>query len=154
MRKLIFLCGAVTLSCASYAKAIDVTLEMRKKSEEVISSCEKNYQNTKEQGKRLDNIKKSNFLSSKKSKEAYKNKEAYKAVFNLRLAEFTKFTNDKIKIRAAKEASKFRDEVNAYSSNCSRFAGGLVEFVDWAITGKVTNKISETIFKDWMKDAK
>ncbi|MBN9342813.1 MAG: hypothetical protein BGO76_07610 [Caedibacter sp. 38-128] len=153
-KRLMLVCSTFALCYSSYGDATDISPAMRKNAEDVIASCEKTYQNVKAQGQRIDNIKKPTLLSSKKTKENYKNKEVYKRAFNLRFAEFTKFTGDKIKIRTAKEPSKFRDEVNAYSSNCTRFAGGLVQFVDWAVAGKPIDKISETIFKDWMIEAK
>lgn len=151
-KRLMLVWSTIALCYSSYGDATDISPEMKKKAEEVIASCEKTYQNVKAQGQRIDNIKKPTLSSSKKTKENYKNKETYKKVFNLRFAEFAKFTNDKIKIRTAKEVSKFRDEVNAYSSNCARFAGGLVEFVEWAVAGKSIDKITESIFKDWMKE--
>ncbi|OJX11367.1 MAG: hypothetical protein BGO77_06715 [Caedibacter sp. 37-49] len=127
-----------------------ISPEMRKQSEEAIANCEKVYQHVKEQGKQFDNIKKPSLFSSEKLKKAYQGKK----VFNLRFAEFTKFTNEKIKIRTVRTPSDLRDAVAAYSSNCTRFSDGLTKFVDWVIKGKPIDKISETIFKDWMKEAK
>ncbi|AIL12398.1 hypothetical protein IM40_00885 [Candidatus Paracaedimonas acanthamoebae] len=151
--------SSFSLFYASFANAASPSLpsvvspEMRKKAEEAIASCERSYQNVKEQGKRLDNIKKPRLIDSQKAKKAYKNKEVYKKVFNLRFAQFAEFTNDKTKIRTAKEVSKFQEEINAYSSNCARFAGGLVEFVEWAVTGKPKEKGYERIFKRWIEEA-
>ncbi len=127
-----------------------ISPEMRKQSEEAIANCEKAYQHVKEQGKQFDNIKKPSLFSSEKLKKAYQGKK----VFNLRFVELTKFTNDKIQIRTARDASELRNAVAAYSSNCARFNKGLTEFVDWVIKGKPVDKITEATFRYWMKDAK
>lgn len=105
----------------------------------------------KNQGQRIDDMKKPFFLSTKGAKGRYENREVYKKVFNLRFAECTKFTNEKVKIWTTEEVSKFRDEVKAYSSNCSRFASGLRKFIEWAVTGK-SDKGYESIFKGWMTE--
>jgi hypothetical protein len=153
-KTLLLISASFSLFYSPSVNAEDISPAMKINAEEAIASCEKTYQNVKVQGQRIDNIKKPSLFGSKASKNAYKEKEKYKKVFNLRFAEFTKFSNEKIKIRTAKNPSELRDLVAAYSSNCARFAGGLVEFVEWAVTEKSTDKISETIFKDWMKDVK
>lgn len=128
--------------------------EMKEKAKKAISICEKSYEYVKRQGQRLKigNLKKPIFLISKSAKEAYDQKvklrEKYQKVFKLRFSEFSEFTNEKIKIRVEKDASKLQDSVTAYSSNCARFSKGLVQFVDWAVSGKSVDKVTETVFND------
>lgn len=127
--------------------------EMKVNAEKAIQSCEQTYQNVVKQGARFDSVKKPTLLSSTKTKEAYKNLEVNKAAYNLRMAEFTQFTNDKIKIRTAKSLNDLRDQVAAYSSNCARFASGLAGFVEWAVTGQGPAGF-EGIYKDWQNEAR
>jgi hypothetical protein len=145
--------GSIVLSYSTLTSAADITPAMKAKAEEAIKSCEKTYLNVKIQGQRFDTMKKPSLVASKTAKEAYKNKELYKQVFNQRFAEFATFTNDKIKVRTAPTVQKLQEEVAAYSSNCSRFAAGLANFVEWAVTGTSKEKGYEVIFKDWVKEA-
>ncbi|NCP62511.1 MAG: hypothetical protein GW748_04290 [Alphaproteobacteria bacterium] len=132
----------------------EITPEMRAGAEEVIQSCEKSYQNTKDQRVRLSNLKKPTFLSSKKKKELYKNKELNLKVFDIQFGEFTIITNEKIAIRTVKTVPELKSTIEAYSSNCTRFSAGIANFVEWAVGGEKLRPGFDTIYKDWQAEAR
>src|SRR5690606_22732222 len=103
----------------------EITPEMRSSAEQAIQSCEKSYQNTKDQRIRLSNLKKPNLLSPKKQKDLYKNKDLNLKAFDIQFAEFTQFTNEKIGVRTAQTIPKLQEAIAAYSSNCARFSAGI-----------------------------
>ena len=137
--------------------AADVTPAMRARAEKAIQSCEKSYQDTKNQRDRLNNVKKPNIFASKKMKMDYENLlnrlPLNLKTFDINFSEFTKFTNEKIGIRTAKTVEKLQEAIAAYSSNCTRFSSGLSKFVEWARTGEGKAGGYESIFRDWQKDA-
>lgn len=129
-----------------------VTPEMKAGAETVIKSCETSYNNTKNLITRFDQVKKPSFLSSSKTKKIYKDLPVSKKAFSMRMEEFSRFTNEKINIRAEKSPEKLRDLIAAYSSNCSRFSAGLAGFVEWATTGEGPTGFSVT-YNDWKIEA-
>lgn len=144
---LIFLATSISLQANDI-----VTQEMKNGTENVIKSCEQSYQNTKALRNKFDEVKKPGPFSSSKTKTAYKNLAINKKAFDIQFAEFTKFTNEKIKLRTAKTVSKLRDDVAAYSSNCSRFSSGIAGFVKWATTGQGPAGF-EKIYQGWQDEA-
>lgn len=80
------------LSIISLEASPVITPEMKKKAEIAIQSCEKSYQNTKQLRAKFDQIKKPGLFSSQKKKDAYKNLEVNKKIFDTRFSEFTRFT--------------------------------------------------------------
>lgn len=126
---------------------------LRRNSEKNIQSCEQSYRNTQALKNRLTQMKKPGILASKFTKNAYANRDLYIKVFDSRFEQFRTFTNDKIKIRTASEFSKLQEEVAAYTSNCARFAAGLVGFIDWATTGKAPAGY-ERIYQNWVDEVK
>lgn len=151
--KNIGLCLALSFICVwNNAYASDVET-MRKSAENNIKSCEQTYLNVKALKSRLDTMKKPGIFASKAQKNAYANKDLYKKVFDSRFEEFTRFTNDKIKIRTQKDFVKLRDEIAAYTSNCARFSAGLVGFIDWATTGKAAPGF-ERIYNNMVDEVK
>lgn len=124
---------------------------LRKNAEKNIQSCEQSYQNVKALKSRLDQIKKPGVFASKALKNAYTHRDIYKKTFESRFAEFTQFTNDKIKIRTAPDFTKLQDEIAAHTSNCGRFSSGLFGFIDWATTGKAPSGF-EKIYQNWVNE--
>lgn len=142
----------MTLSSPLLAEG-EVTPEMRANAEKAIKSCEESYKNTKDQRIRFNNIKKPSLFSSSKTKKIYKEKDLNLKTFDIQFSDFTRFTNEKIGLRTEKTPSKLRDAVAAYSSNCSRFAAGISNFAEWAVTGTAREKGFEIIYADWRADA-
>jgi len=127
-----------------------VTPEMRSNAEKAIQTCEQTYKNTQQLKARFDKVKKPTIFSSKKAKMIYQNLPLNKKTFEMQMAEFSNFTNEKIKIRGETTVEKLRDSVIAYSSNCARFATGLAGFVEWATTGKGPEGFDRTY--QWWQD--
>tara|TARA_R110002095_G_scaffold98842_3_gene86836 strand:+ start:2874 stop:3341 length:468 start_codon:yes stop_codon:yes gene_type:complete len=153
MKKNILLASVFVISSFSvYGGPTEITPAMRAKAETAIRACEKSYQNTKDERKRFSKVKKPFLFASTKKKIAYKNLALNLKTFDINFAEFTRFTNSKIQVRTAKTPSQLRDEVTAYSSNCSRFASGLAGFVQWATTGKGPAGFDK-IYQEWQKEA-
>lgn len=126
---------------------------LRKNAEKNIQSCEQSYRNTEALKSRLTQMKKPSIFASKFLKEAYANRDLYIKVFNSRFEQFTTFTNDKVKIRTGTEYSKLQEEIAAYTSNCARFAAGLVGFVDWATTGKAAEGYAR-VYQNFVDEVK
>lgn len=144
---LLFLCSSISTRASDI-----ITQEMKNGVEKVIKSCEQSYLNTKALRNKFDRVKKPGPFSSSRIKTAYKNLTINKKAFDIQFSEFTKFTNEKIKLRTAKTASKLRDDAAAYSSNCSRFSSGIAGFVEWSTTGQGPNGF-EKIYQRWQDEA-
>jgi|GEM_PF-4646511 len=131
-----------------------VTQSQKEGVEKIIKTCENRYAEVKAHGNKLNNFSVPLKLRLKRSSKNYQN------AFNQNFDEFSNFTNSKINIRAAytstdaKVIKNFPDNVNAYSSNCSRFADGLIKYVDWVLSGEKDNASYAVIFEGWLKDAK
>ena len=154
MKKILFAAPLLMSLISPVFAEGEITPAMRSGAEQVIQSCEKSYQNTKDQRIRLSNLKKPTLLSSKKKKELYKNKELNLKVFDIRFGEFTRLTNEKIAIRTAKTVPELKSTVDAYSSNCSRFSAGIANFIEWAVGGENLRPGFDINYKDWQDEVK
>jgi len=139
-----------TVTVPALASTAPPTAEMRATAEKSIKTCEQIYANVKNLSSRFDQVKKPSMIAPEKQKNAYYNLAITRKVFEIRLAEFSTFTNDKIKIRNAPTVRKLQEEIAAYSSNCTRFAAGLERFVEWATTGNGY----EVSFQDWVNEVR
>lgn len=161
---------AITLSfCTNVVSSNDgempPTPEMKAAAEKVIKVCETKYQQIAQKkgmlfgelDKRIQGIKKPGPLSLPATKRAYATKvndlQMLKKAFDQNFMEFTRFVNDKIKVRTQKTARKMSEASAEFSSNCSRFAEGLSNYPDWALNGKAARGF-DRIFDQWVKDAR
>lgn len=138
---------------------------VKEAAEQTIKACEAKYMTVKALKEKLSKgldekmkaLKKPAMISLPKAKQEYNTKveeiALMKKAFDENFNDFSRFTNEKIKIRTAKTNRELKDIIEPYSSNCSRFADGLAGFVDWALTG-TGPKGFDTIYRDWLAHAK
>jgi len=131
--------------------ALAITTEIKAKAEQVINHCEDLY--LRVVGSRHILVTK---LAQEKKKFAKYHQEKnknymYIIVFDTMFPQFAKATNDKIYLRTATTTKELSNALEAYSSNCIRFANGLLGFVRW--TQGAGPEGFDQIYSEWVQEA-
>lgn len=122
--------------------------------EKVIRACEENFQKARASRISIEDFSRPGIFSSSAKKQLYKDKEYSLKAFDGMMGELIEAVNNKIELRLAPSLHKLQDLIREYSSNCSRFANGIVDFAKYASSGKASSVTAQRTFQAMIDDAK
>ena len=133
---------------------LDLSPEQIANREKVIQACEEHYQKARASRISIEDFSKPGIFSSSLKKQLYKDKEYSLMAFDLMMGELVEAVNNKVQLRLAPSLHKLQDLIREYSSNCSRFADGIVDFAKYASSGKASSTTAQRTFQAMIDDAK
>jgi hypothetical protein len=146
-----------------------LTEQQKRGVDETIKSCDAKVDRAYKGRNVIANLSKPSTFSSSEKKANYKDKDLFLKAFDAQFKDYVEMTTGKVATATANgfgkleikrtmsltnvDTKSFFDLVNSYSSNCTRLSDGLVEFANYAETGK-TSDIYKSVFAEWLGYAK